>query len=82
MKWCNDRSQCIPEKKWCDQIVDCSDKSDELHCTCQDRIDSNKICDNYFDCPNGEDEKGCFGMLCVLYLSKFFAGILGDYYTK
>lgn len=67
VKWCTDKSKCIPKKRWCNRIVDCPDKSDELHCTCPERMDALKICDHYVDCPNGEDEKGCFGMYSYMY---------------
>ncbi|XP_057339605.1 serine protease nudel [Microplitis mediator] len=58
---CSDKSRCIMTSNWCDGIVDCADASDEISCTCKDRITPGKHCDGYFDCPRGEDELGCFG---------------------
>ncbi|XP_012251446.2 serine protease nudel [Athalia rosae] len=58
---CNDRSACIPRSRWCDGRVDCGDASDEIRCSCRDRVGKERLCDGYFDCPLGEDELGCFG---------------------
>ncbi|CAD6222513.1 GSCOCG00001002001-RA-CDS [Cotesia congregata] len=58
---CYGVKKCILQKNWCDGIVDCEDSSDEIHCTCKDRIAPNKLCDGFFDCPRGEDELGCYG---------------------
>ncbi|XP_041970500.1 serine protease nudel [Aricia agestis] len=58
---CDNGEACIDSKQWCDGIVHCSDVSDELRCSCKDRVDAARICDGYFDCPLGEDEMGCFG---------------------
>lgn len=52
--------------KWCDGFVDCTaDASDEIACSCRDRIPRNRLCDGYFDCPHGEDELDCFGELWI-----------------
>lgn len=59
---CHDGSACVKQVHWCDGIIHCTDTSDESHCTCQDRLDKDRLCDGYFDCPQGEDELGCFGM--------------------
>lgn len=37
------------------------DGTDEVNCTCRQRLDDKKICDTYYDCPYGEDEMECFG---------------------
>lgn len=54
-------NQCIPSEKWCDNVVDCMDSSDETACSCTSILNTNKICDGYVDCPLGADEIGCFG---------------------
>nr|CAD7404502.1 unnamed protein product [Timema cristinae] len=58
---CSEGIHCVTESQWCDGEVHCVDASDEKSCSCQDRVDSNRLCDGYFDCPQGEDELGCFG---------------------
>lgn len=58
---CINSAQCIPNERWCDNIVDCRDASDETTCSCISRLDSAKLCDGYLDCPLGSDEIGCFG---------------------
>ncbi|XP_070512102.1 serine protease nudel isoform X2 [Cardiocondyla obscurior] len=55
-----DNLECVPEMKWCDGRIDCTDVSDEISCSCRDRISQDRLCDGYFDCPRGEDELGCF----------------------
>lgn len=57
---CVGSMQCIPNEKWCDNVVDCVDSSDETACSCTSRINSDKLCDGYLDCPLGADEIGCF----------------------
>ncbi|XP_017028686.1 serine protease nudel [Drosophila kikkawai] len=59
--------ECIPAERWCDNVVDCSDGSDESACTCADRLDEERLCDGYADCPMGEDELGCFGCEPLAY---------------
>jgi hypothetical protein len=59
---CHDGSACVKQIYWCDGIIHCNDTSDETDCTCQNRLDKDRLCDGYFDCPQGEDELGCFGM--------------------
>nr|CAD7205300.1 unnamed protein product [Timema douglasi] len=58
---CSGDTRCVTESQWCDGEVHCVDASDEKSCSCQERVDSNRLCDGYFDCPQGEDELGCFG---------------------
>ncbi|XP_017080584.2 serine protease nudel [Drosophila eugracilis] len=64
---CLDQRKCIPALRWCDNVVDCSDGSDESACTCADRVDEDRLCDGYADCPMGEDELGCFGCEPLAY---------------
>ncbi|KAK9881867.1 hypothetical protein WA026_018066 [Henosepilachna vigintioctopunctata] len=58
---CLDGSKCISGRHVCDNEVHCEDGSDEMFCSCRDRIGEIRLCDGYYDCPDGEDEKGCFG---------------------
>lgn len=64
-KWgeieCRLSGECILAQKWCDATVDCFDASDELQCTCKQRLNPARICDGYIDCPDASDEVGCFG---------------------
>jgi hypothetical protein len=62
---CNDGSACVRQVHWCDGTIHCNDTSDESDCTCEDRLDKDRLCDGYFDCPQGEDELGCFGMYLI-----------------
>lgn len=65
-KLCAHKSQCIKSAAWCDGIINCIDRSDEVNCSCKERMDKEKLCDGYFDCPDGEDEEGCFGKTFTL----------------
>lgn len=56
-----DGSRCIDKNHLCDNLVHCDDASDELSCSCRERVGQFRTCDGYWDCPNGEDELGCFG---------------------
>ncbi|XP_072384349.1 serine protease ndl [Diabrotica undecimpunctata] len=58
---CSDDSKCVPKHQFCDNEAHCSDGSDEMFCSCKERVGKLRTCDGYFDCPNGEDELGCFG---------------------
>ncbi|XP_014217157.1 serine protease nudel-like [Copidosoma floridanum] len=58
---CASGKQCVLKSRWCDNVVDCGDASDEAGCSCRDRIRKDRVCDGYFDCPLEEDELGCFG---------------------
>ncbi|CAG9823853.1 unnamed protein product [Phaedon cochleariae] len=58
---CEDGSKCIPKHHVCDNEAHCEDGSDEMFCTCKDRVGKLRTCDGYFDCPDGQDELGCFG---------------------
>ncbi|EDW78727.2 uncharacterized protein Dwil_GK12588 [Drosophila willistoni] len=62
-----DQEECIDSSRWCDNVVDCSDGSDESSCTCANRLDEERLCDGYADCPMGEDELGCFGCEPLAY---------------
>ncbi|XP_070070501.1 serine protease nudel [Drosophila takahashii] len=64
---CFGQKECISASRWCDNVVDCSDGSDESACTCADRVDEERLCDGYADCPMGEDELGCFGCEPLAY---------------
>lgn len=44
---CADTSQCISTDKWCDNVVDCFDSSDETACSCESRLELERICDGY-----------------------------------
>nr|XP_023023966.1 serine protease nudel [Leptinotarsa decemlineata] len=60
-KACRDGSKCLPKHLVCDNVAHCDDGSDEVFCTCKERVGKLRNCDGYFDCPEGEDELGCFG---------------------
>lgn len=66
-KLCANGEQCIASVKWCDGIINCIDRSDELSCPCKERINAGKLCDGYFDCPDGADERGCFGKFSQIH---------------
>ena len=73
-------SYCIPTRKVCDGIVDCSNGDDEQYCAkmacpghlrCSNTtfcVSPHEICDGVSHCPFGEDEKTCMqcpsGCLC------------------
>lgn len=58
---CLDNSKCIKRHYVCDNEVQCGDSSDEVACTCKERVGRLRVCDGYCDCPQCEDERGCFG---------------------
>ncbi|KAK4871464.1 hypothetical protein RN001_015588 [Aquatica leii] len=59
---CGD-GQCLPETTRCNQLVDCSDGTDEKNCNCADYLKSQyllrKICDGVVDCWDFSDENLC-----------------------
>uniref|UniRef100_A0A8D9F2W7 Serine protease nudel n=1 Tax=Cacopsylla melanoneura TaxID=428564 RepID=A0A8D9F2W7_9HEMI len=57
---CDSGTECIAATAFCDNTVQCSDGSDEAHCSCRALVGMAKWCDGIFDCPRGEDELGCF----------------------
>ncbi|XP_037773169.1 LDL receptor repeat-containing protein egg-1-like [Penaeus monodon] len=59
---CNDSRGCYPLSGKCDGLIQCNDGSDELQCSCFERMYSaGKHCDSYPDCPDFSDERGCDG---------------------
>ncbi|XP_030766039.1 uncharacterized protein LOC115890059 isoform X2 [Sitophilus oryzae] len=58
---CLDNSKCLKNRHICDSEVQCDDSSDEIECSCKDRVGKLRVCDGYCDCPNCDDEQGCFG---------------------
>uniref|UniRef100_A0A1A9W4A8 Peptidase S1 domain-containing protein n=1 Tax=Glossina brevipalpis TaxID=37001 RepID=A0A1A9W4A8_9MUSC len=60
-------NECVKDRAWCDGKIDCSDSSDELACSCRQRMSEDRICDGYSDCPKDEDEIGCFGCDKFMY---------------
>ena len=64
---CTDNGACVTETQVCDNIMHCRDMSDELNCSCHDRMDAEKICDGYHDCPDGTDEEGCHSNVPLSY---------------
>ncbi|XP_059351981.1 serine protease nudel-like isoform X3 [Daphnia carinata] len=51
----------IYHEQMCNGLVDCPEATDEIGCTCRNRMDPSKICDGVFDCPSLDDETGCRG---------------------
>ena len=72
-----DLSYCIPTRKVCNGIADCSDADDEAHCdnmACPGHlrcshtafcVPPHEVCDGEAQCPLGEDERFC--MLCPVW---------------
>lgn len=61
---CNDSRGCYPLSGKCDGLIQCNDGSDELQCSCFERMYSaGKHCDSYPDCPDFSDERGCDGKI-------------------
>ncbi|ROT80189.1 putative serine protease nudel, partial [Penaeus vannamei] len=59
---CNDSRGCYFPTEKCDGLIQCHDASDELQCSCFERMHSaGKRCDSYPDCPDFSDERGCDG---------------------
>lgn len=65
---CVHSEKCISQNQICDTRVDCPDASDEMFCSCAERIMEDRLCDGYLDCPNGEDEMGCFGIRLFIHI--------------
>ncbi|KAF5275348.1 hypothetical protein FQR65_LT04176 [Abscondita terminalis] len=59
---CGD-GKCLPDTTRCNQLVDCSDGTDEKNCNCADYLKSQyllrKICDGVVDCWDFSDENLC-----------------------
>ena len=65
------RSYCIPLRKVCDSVPDCTNGEDEISCfnnICPSYlkcsgvefcIHPNEVCDGFSHCPHGDDEKLC-----------------------
>nr|CAI5852171.1 unnamed protein product [Callosobruchus analis] len=51
---CFDQNKCIPMQQKCDSEVHCDDASDEVGCSCKDRVGLYRICclDNEFSCDD------------------------------
>ncbi|XP_063597271.1 serine protease nudel-like isoform X4 [Penaeus indicus] len=59
---CSDSRGCYLLTGKCDGLIQCNDASDELQCSCFERMYSaGKHCDSYPDCPDFSDERGCDG---------------------
>ena len=61
---CLTSGECVPLDDVCNQIMDCSDKSDEFGCKCVDYLyreenHRHKICDGVIDCQDQSDELNC-----------------------
>ncbi|XP_067215014.1 vitellogenin receptor-like [Linepithema humile] len=69
---CQNKKECIPEHKFCDEVFDCTDHSDELvdcqeHLNCTDKFRCNNgfcvrnewVCDGTKDCTDNSDEINC-----------------------
>lgn len=54
---CTDTSECISTDKWCDNVVDCFDSSDETACSCESRLEPTRLCDGYLGMSESYYEK-------------------------
>lgn len=63
---CDNLHGCYHPTEKCDGMRQCNDASDELQCSCLERMHSaGKLCDSYPDCADFSDERGCDGkILC------------------
>ncbi|XP_011863854.1 PREDICTED: vitellogenin receptor isoform X2 [Vollenhovia emeryi] len=82
---CTHLHECIPAGKFCDQVTDCIDESDEydkcehdLRCVNQFRCNNSYcvhkewVCDGKSDCSDGSDEWNCTGKTgCKIENSQF-----------
>ena len=61
---CINSEECISFEDVCNRVVDCSDRSDEIHCRCVDYLRKeethrHKVCDGVIDCHDQSDERDC-----------------------
>ncbi|XP_050676515.1 low-density lipoprotein receptor-like [Leptidea sinapis] len=88
-KWQCRNGQCIDSRKYCNNLLDCEDESDEKMCDtnkplyiCRDgtNVTTDKQCDGVKDCPDGSDEAHaiCRNIICPDYLFRCTYGACID----